>query len=110
MLALADEGVINDQPEQGSGFPAERVLSSRKGDGKSREGAGRARRCWRQVAQENRTYLECGSPQADRRCAKTTLGESAEASRQASQVVTAVTSQTPQTASFVTYPKDFRPR
>src|ERR1700694_3410629 len=95
MLALTYEGVINDQSEQGSFFPADRVLPSRKGDGKSGEGFGRVRSCWREVAQEDGTHLEQGSPQADRRRAKVTLGERAEASTPAGQVVTAVISQRP---------------
>ena len=90
MLASTYEGVIHDQPEQGSLFPAERVLPSRTRDGKSGESAGRARPRWRKEAQEDRTYFEQRSPQADRRCATTTLGKSAESCCQASQVVTAV--------------------
>src|ERR1700676_5325957 len=103
MLALTYEGVINDQSEQGSLFPADRVLPSRKRDGKSREGFGRARSCWREDAQKDGTHLEQGSPQTDRGRAKTTLGESTEASRQASQVVIAVISQAPQMASFANF-------
>src|SRR5579864_3998486 len=101
MLVLTYEVVLNGQPEQGSQFPADRVLSSRKGDGKSGESVGRSRACGWEIAQENRTDLEQRSPQADRRRATTTLGESAEASRQASQVVNCSPfSQAPQTASF----------
>src|SRR5271169_3017546 len=90
MLASTYEGVIHDQPEQGSHFPAERVRPSRKRDGKSGEGVGRARQSRREKAQEDRTHLEQGSPQADRRCATATLGESAESCCQASQELTAV--------------------
>src|ERR1035438_6572808 len=103
MLALSHEGVVNE-PEQSSRFPAERVLPSGKGDGKSKEGVGRIRPCWRKVAQEDGTYLEQGRPPADCRSAKATLGQSAETGGQASQVITAAVSQTPQMASFVTSP------
>src|SRR5580692_261834 len=90
MLASTHEGVIHDQPEQGSLFPAERVFPSGTRDGKSGESVRRARPCRRKEAQEDRTNLEQRSPQADRRCATTTLGKGAESCCQASQVVTAV--------------------
>src|SRR5258708_2966094 len=87
MLALTYEGGINDQSEQCSSFSAEGIFPSRKGNGKCREGPKCARPCRREEAQDYRTHLEQGSPQPDRRPAKTTLGEGKERSRPARQVV-----------------------
>src|SRR5580704_2424506 len=102
VLALPAKGVLNDD-EQSRCFPAERVLPSRKRDGSSRESA---RRSWPRQwedAQEDGPYLEQRCPQTNRRSTKTTLGEGPKGRRQAGEVIsTAMLSQAPQPASFVT--------